>query len=210
MPVVVVVAVVALVVGVTHRGAVPHQTSTPRQTAPRPSPTPLRSLDLSGLPIDRGPFCDRLGADDVRTALGEPVQDASEYDSGQRATLAPGLRDVAHEYDCTYRAASGAQARVWVFAQPVTRPVAASLARAARRTSACRVLADAPAYGRPSASTLCRTRQPNGTEVTLRGLFGDAWLTCRLSQPGTPPQATTARRGERWCVRVATRLGARP
>ena len=54
-------------------------------------------------------------------------------------------------------------------------------------------------------------RRPQPASVTLRGLFGDAWLTCRLSTPGTVGGATqTVRRAEQWCVRVATTLGARP
>jgi len=48
------------------------------------------------------------------------------------------------------------------------------------------------------------------TAVTLRGLFGDAWMSCELAVPGRAPASETQRRGEQWCLRVATTLGARP
>jgi hypothetical protein len=187
----------------------PHpQRSAGGPTATRtPSPTPLSSLDLSALPIERAPFCDRLDQGDVEDALGAPVSGTRHYENGQRAALAPGVRDVSHEFDCTYDAATGAQARVWVFAAPVTPAVAGSVVRDARREKGCSVLRRAPTYGTPSVGTLCRTTGPVGVAVTLRGLFGDAWLSCRLATPG---DTGAAQRAEQWCVRVATTLGARP
>lgn len=181
---------------------------------PSASPTPLSSLDVSDLPITRGPFCALLETRDVETALGGPVATTNHYDSGDRAPLAPGLTDVAHEYGCGYGAANGARARAWVFAEPVTTATAASLAREAAGGTGCRPVPDSPRFGTPSASTLCRAADPAATVVTLRGLFGDAWLTCQLSTPRTGPAAATAsdttRRAEQWCLRVATTLGARP
>ena len=197
----------AVWVGLSGRDAAP--TADPSPTA-TPTPTPLSSMDLSGLPIERGPFCDRLDDADVEEALGGPVSGTRHYDSGDRVALATGLRDVSHEFDCTYDAALGSQARVWVFAEPVTTTVARTLVREARAEKGCSVVADAPTYGTPAVATLCRTTDPVTRAVTLRGLFGDAWLTCRLSTPGPAGATRTVQRAEQWCVRVATTLGARP
>jgi hypothetical protein len=173
-----------------------------------PSPTPLDRVDLSDLPIARQSFCDALDEDHVEDALGTAVSATGHYDSGDRVRLTPTLRDLAHEYGCTFAASTGAQARAWVFAEPVTRQVAAGLVREERSAKGCRPVRSAPTYGTPTLSTLCRTKA--GQVVTLRGLFGDAWLTCELTVPGTPDAPETVRRAEQWCVRVATTLGARP
>jgi hypothetical protein len=177
---------------------------------PIPTPTRLSSLDLSDLPITRGPFCDALDQNDVETALGGPVTATQHYNSGDRATLATGLADVSHEYNCGYRAANGVQARAWVFAEPVTPGIGRSIARESTGEAGCRPIAGAPRFGTPSAGTLCRATDPAGTAVTLRGLFGDSWLTCQLSTPATAAASDTVRRAEQWCVRVATTMGARP
>ena len=124
--------------------------------------------------------------------------------------LAPGVTDVSHEYDCTFAASGGAEARVWVFAEPVTATVGRSIVREARGEKGCVVRTDPPTFGTPSVGTVCRTTKPTARSVTLRGLFGDAWLTCRLSAPGAVSAEETAQRADQWCVRVATTLGARP
>jgi hypothetical protein len=67
----------------------------------------------------------------------------------------------------------------------------------------------APTFGTPSAATVCRERKPARTTVTLRGLFGDAWLSCELRTPGDVV-GQAVQRNEQFCVRVATTLGARP
>jgi hypothetical protein len=174
------------------------------------APTPMASLDLSGLPIERADFCGRLDQGDVEDALGGPVSDTAHYGSGARVALAPGVVDVSHEYDCTYDAADGTQARVWVFAEPVTATVGRGIVREARAEQGCRPLEKAPTFGTPSLGTLCRVAEPEARAVTLRGLFGDAWLSCRLSTPGADDALGTVQRAEQWCVRVATTLGARP
>lgn len=189
----------------------PDQTSTARGTPKTPTtPTPMSSLDLSGLPVARAPFCDALDAGDVQDALGGPVSGTSHYGNGDRVPIAPGLTDVSHEYDCTFTAATGAQARAWVFAEPVTQTVGQSLATEAGREKDCSPVTDGPTFGTPSVGTLCRTSAPVSRVVTLRGLFGDAWLTCQLSTPGPAGATATVQRAEQWCVRVATTIGARP
>jgi hypothetical protein len=167
-------------------------------------------VDLSRLPIERRAFCDQLDGGAVETALGAPVSRTRHYGSGDRVALAPGLTDVSHEYDCTYEAASGAEARVWVFAEPVTATVGRSIVREARDEQGCAVRPSPPRFGTPSIGTLCRTTGPAARSVTLRGLFGDAWLSCRLSTRGATGAVETAQRADQWCVRVATTLGARP
>jgi hypothetical protein len=173
-----------------------------------PSADPTGDLDLSGLSIARAPFCDRLDESDVEAALGGPVARTGHYDDGETVRLSSGVTDVSHEHSCTFTAADGTQARVWVFAMPVTRGTARQLVREARRERGCTPQPDSATYGRPGMVTVCRTGTPTVREVTMRGLFGDAWLTCRLS--GTGRAGEVARRGEQWCLRVATTLGARP
>jgi len=200
---VVLVAAVVAVVVVTRDG------SGGGTRAPAASPGPETDVDLSALPIARAAFCDRLDAGDVADALDGPVAATRDYGSGERVLLEPGLRDVSHEFGCSYAAANGARARVWVFAEPVARRVATAIARAARGGQGCRSLGASPTFGRPSAHTVCPASR-TGRAVTLRGLFGDAWLTCQVSAPASVPRAALVRRSDRWCVRVATTLGTRP
>jgi hypothetical protein len=208
------VTAAAVYVGLRDRSDAPRPASDSRRSA-SPSPTgtqeDLATLDLSDLPIPRTAFCDVLDEDDVEAALGGPPTGTAHYDSGDRVELTSGVTDVSHEYGCTFDSAvTGAQARAWVFAEPVTPAAAASIAREARRTRGCTVLDDAPTFGASSTATLCRTTSPVGRVVTLRGLFGDAWLSCQLRTPGADAVPQTVQRAEQWCVRVATTVGARP
>jgi hypothetical protein len=61
-----------------------------------------------------------------------------------------------------------------------------------------------PAFGEPS--TICRTQADGVTTYTFRGLFGDAWLTCRLVV-GAGQEDTLDHAG-RWCAAVATGAAA--
>ena len=201
------VAVVAVVVVAVAGWWLTRSPGSGPHAAPSASPRALDSLDLSDVPVARQPFCDALRPDDVRAALGGPVRDTAHYVSGERASLGPGLRDVAHEYDCTFRGA-GAEARAWVFAAPVRRPLAASITKDARDRSGCRLVARAPTFGRPGVTTDCPAAGGAGRTVASRGLFGDAWLTCQLTSRDAEPDVV--RRAEQWCVRVATTAGARP
>ena len=175
--------------------------------SPSESPQALQSVDLSGVPVARRPFCDALQPDDVRSALGGPERSTAHYVPGQQASLAPGLRDVAHEYDCTFRGA-GAEARAWVFAAPVRRPLALSITQDALGRPGCRLVPRAPTFGRPGVTTDCPAAGGAGRTVASRGLFGDAWLTCQLTSRDAEPDVV--RRAEQWCVTVATTAGARP
>lgn len=197
-----VLAAGAVVLGVRLR---PTETGAPRPT-PSASPTPERDVDLTALPIPRGPFCDLLDDTDLVTALGGRVSRSDHYNSGDRAHLAPGVTDISHEYGCSFYAASGAAARAWVFAQPVQTGQARALARQASHASGCRPVASTPTFGRPSATTACRRK--GATEVTMQGLFGEAWFSCQLTVPGDRPLRGSVRRTESWCVHVAEKVGS--
>jgi hypothetical protein len=164
--------------------------------------------DLSRLRLRREPFCQLLDPREVQRALGGTVAHAREYVSGQRVPLAPGLRDVSHENGCVYASGAGAQAGVWEFAAPVTRREAVALTRTARLRRGCRPPASSPTFGAPSVSVACPAPR-KGRRVALRGLFGDAWVSCELTVPGSVPRPEAVRRAQTWCVGVATAMPRR-
>ena len=179
-------------------------------------PTPdVRSLDLSDLPIARAPFCDLVDPGGVRQALEAPVASSRSYEPGDTAEMVPGYTDVSDEYSCTFATANDSQARVWVFAAPVTKAKARGLARAAARTKGCQV-PPSIRFGTPTITTLCeQPGDPVRTAATMSGLFGDTWLSCQVSRPhdgvstrGNPWEVLAQAR--QWCVDVVTTLGARP
>ena len=124
----------------------------------------------------------------------------SAYRSGQRIRISDDVADVVHEFGCRWTAGDGT-AEAWVFVPPVTRERAAGLVR-----DGCRGV-DGPAFGDPSVA--CRTEAAGSETFTFRGLFGDAWLSCRLTL-GTASQDETAgpsgslvrRRGDRGLNRL--------
>ncbi len=134
----------------------------------------------------------------VEALEGDP-QSTKSYDNGERARLSTDVSDVAHEFGCAWLTPD-ATARAWVFAPPVTRHSARVLAREVRTEPGCRTVSGAPEFGKPSAALVCEVGSE--VEVSYRGLFGDAWLTCTLSGPlGSPREELTDRAG-RWCVAV--------
>jgi hypothetical protein len=173
--------------------------------APSETSTPLAELATDTLVVRRGSFCAGLDAAAVEEALGGEPAAASSYDNGEPARLARGVKDVAHEFGCTWRRTDGTTARAWVFTPPVTSREARAMARSATTTSGCSAVADASAFGRPSAAVACRA---DGTiDASYRGLFGDAWLSCALAVPAAAASADRddlVERADRWCVAVAT------
>ncbi len=159
--------------------------------------TPLADVDTTSLVVARAPFCDAVDPAAVARALGEEPADGSAYRSGQRIKLSDDVADVVHEFGCRWTAGDGV-AEAWVFVPPITRERAADLVR-----TGCRGVQD-PAFGEPS--TICRTQADGVTTYTFRGLFGDAWLTCRLVV-GAGQEETLDRAG-RWCAAVATGASA--
>ena len=173
----------------------PEPTAAPSETVD--AGTPLADVDTTSLVVARAPFCDAVDPAAVARALGEEPAEGSAYRSGQRIKLSDDVADVVHEFGCRWTAGDGV-AEAWVFVPPITRERAADLVR-----TGCRGVQD-PAFGEPS--TICRTQADGVTTYTFRGLFGDAWLTCRLVV-GAGQEETLDRAG-RWCAAVATGASA--
>jgi hypothetical protein len=178
--------------------------------------TGAKAPDLTGVTVARGPFCDAIDPDVVRAALDGPVARTNHYDSGDVARISPGVKDVAHEYNCSYVGDDRTQARAWVFAPPTTRREAKRLVRRAVGRSGCTKAADAPDFGSPGAVTRCSQEKPPAVAVTYQGLFGDGWLTCRLTAPAREGLDTdrltrqVERRARAWCVDLVGLVGSRP
>jgi len=166
---------------------------------PQATSTALSDFATDGLSVARGEFCARVAPDAVTEALTGDAADSDTWANGDRTKLAAGVRDVAHEYGCSWTGADGTVASAWVFAPPVTPAQATALAKDARGADGCRPVADAPAYGARSVAVRC------GDEIAFHGLFGDAWLSCSLQTPGAQPDLD---RGGRWCVAVAQAASA--
>jgi hypothetical protein len=163
-----------------------------------PAPTPLSELATDTLTVARADFCSRVAPAEIEEALGDAAEAADDWANGDRAELASGVTDVAHEYGCRWTAADGTTAQGWVFAPPVTRGHADELRRAAVAGDGCRPVTDAPRFGSRTIAVRCQ----DGT-TAFHGLFGDAWLSCSLRVPGRPAAADAVDRADRWCVAVA-------
>lgn len=169
--------------------------TTPAKHAPTdPLATRLGSVDTSALTVRRAAFCPALPDATAAAALGAPVTQKASWRPGQTVQLSEKVKDVADEYGCSWASAAGGLARAWVFAPPVTAARAAKLAGA--KPSGCTPLTTTPppAYGSPTDALTC------GDSTLLRGLFGDAWLSCELSSHDLDLVG-------RWCVAVARAAG---
>jgi len=167
--------------------------------------TPVEAVDFGAMTVPRAPFCELIEPAATEKALGGPVRDTLHYDNGDRAEVAPGVTDVAHEYNCTFTGAGSASARAWVFARPVDAEFAARLADGVRSQDGCSIPAGLE-FGTPNVTTLCP--QQNGSRLSIHGLFDDAWLSCEVTLGDVDP-AVVRERGERWCAHVATAVGDR-
>lgn len=173
-----------------------------------PSPvdygTPLAEVDTGALTAARTDFCALVPDAAVERALGGPAVQESSYRSGDRVKVTSDVKDVAHEFSCTWQSADKVAARGWVFAPPVSPARARSLVAGVRRARGCRVLDDAPALGHPTIATSCETQ--GRTTITVRGLLGDAWLSCSLAWPDETSRSIPADdrwdRAGRWCAAV--------
>lgn len=162
--------------------------------------TPLPDVDTSLLMVSRAPFCDRVSPDAIKAAIGAAATDEAAWANGDPIAVG-GSEDVGHEFGCSFTS-EGATAEAWVFAPPVTVADAGRLAGDATEARNCRSVSDAPSYGDPSVATECGGKRPN---ITFHGLFGDAWLSCRLQLPKRTvlTDAAMLDRAGRWCVAVA-------
>jgi hypothetical protein len=173
--------------------------------------TPLASVDTSLIAVARAPFCERLTTVVVERALGGRTADATSYGNGDRAEVVPGVKDVAHEFACTFTAADGTTARAWLFAPPITRDRAAGLVTTAAGAEGCTEVTGAARFGDPSVAVQCLTRTGDplqGTTVTYQGLFGDAWLACSLAVPGATVRVDQVDQTSRWCAAVVLAAAA--
>ena len=168
-----------------------------RATPPPPPPvdplaTRLASVDTSTMTVRRAGFCSALPDATVAAALGGRVVTRSAWRPGDRTQPTPQVQDIVDEYGCSWSTASGAEARAWVFAAPVTPQWAGDLVRMAPQAG-CHPVATAP-FGAPASALSC------GSTTVLRGLFGDAWLSCALTSHDLDLVG-------RWCVAVARAAG---
>jgi hypothetical protein len=167
------------------------------EQGPEADPTTLTSYDAKEAEVVRGPFCDRVSPTGVEHALGAVPADGERWENGDRVRLADGSRDRVHEFGCRWTGEDGAVATAYLFVPPVTPPEARSLARDAIGAG-CSTFA-AQGFGRPNVATRCVDEDAT-TELTYRGLFGDAWVVCSLQTPGDPASLPT--RASAWCVEV--------
>lgn len=171
------------------------ESDAPPTSAPAtPTVTGLSDLATDNLPVTRGEFCDEIPSDAVEAALDAPATDSRGYANGDRTRLTPRIKDVAHEFGCSWTAADGTVARAWVFAPPVTRGQARALRASAAEQKGCSPVPGAPAFGSPSTAVQC------AETMTFHGLFGDAWLSCSLD-------STDLERVGRWCASVVQTAG---
>ena len=166
----------------------------PAATTPTVAPTPLSELATDTITVARADFCSQVAPGAVTEALDGDADSSAAWANGDRATLADGVTDVAHEYGCRWTAADGTTAQGWVFAPPVTPGQAEKLRHAAANADGCQVAQDAPRFGTRSVAVRC----DDGT-TAYHGLFGDAWLSCSLTAKGNDALERTGR----WCVTVA-------
>ncbi|CAB4693953.1 unannotated protein [freshwater metagenome] len=188
------------------------ESTTPRSGQPTAKPslstTSLAAYDTTDVVVARADFCPAISQEQAELALGEEVAEAESYANGDRAEVAPGVTDVAHEYACTWRGTAHSIARGWVFAPPVTPERARELADAAAAPRGCRTIRDAPAFGSVSTGVLCRTGPVK--RVVFQGLFGDAWLSCALTRPRSTSGAEVEAAAGQWCVAVARAASSGP
>lgn len=160
---------------------------------PTPTPTPLAQVRTTELTVGRAGFCPRVAPDAVDGALGSEPTRSERWRNGQRAALAPGLTDVAHEFGCRWTSGTGASAAAWVFAPPITATEGGRLRADALATAGCHAVPDVPRFGRPTVAVRCTDH--GATTVALHGLFGDAWLSCSLTEPNRPNRPAGASAG---------------
>lgn len=165
-------------------------------------PTPIEAFAADTVRVARASFCEQVADEAVVAAVGE-VRATRHYGNGERARFPGGVVDVSHEWACVFVGRGGDVARAWVFVPPVTPGQARGLVADVRRTRGCRVV-DAHDFGTPSAGAVCV--RDGRAEASYRGLFGDAWLACSLTDGGRREPATAAlvKRAGEWCVQAAT------
>lgn len=170
----------------------------------------LRDVDTTTMTVARAAFCDDVPGPAIGAVLDTEDFSGTSYSDGDLAALSPGVRDIAHEFGCSFSADDDStHAAAWVFAPPVTRAAAKELVIDARETAGCRKV-KAPPFGSPTIALTCKDSAQGDAEaapeqltsVSLRGLFGDAWLVCEATVPGGDQEQVTERI-EDFCLSVA-------
>jgi hypothetical protein len=168
--------------------------ATPAPQAPAdPLAARLASVDTTTLTVRRAAFCAALGDAAASAALGAPATSRASWKPGDRIEVSARTKDVGDEYGCSWSSASGSTARAWIFAPPVTPDRAKQLA-ASKPASTCAPLRRMPAFGSPTSALTC------GDDTVVRGLFGDAWVSCALTSHDRDLVG-------RWCLAVARAAG---
>lgn len=167
--------------------------------------TSLADFDASTVTLERTDFCDDLPSDAVQHTVGE-VASTRHYGNGDPVKLTDGVKDISHEFNCTFVGKSGVTARAWVFVPRVTEQRADELVTAAGEAEGCS-LVEGGGFGEPATGRFCRTDE--GTEASYRGLFVDTWLTCSVSRGDKgkdapePDRDDMLREAGQWCVAAA-------
>lgn len=164
-----------------------------------PAPTPIGELRTDSVVVERAPFCDKVPDRAVEDAIGGELSDSQQWGEGDRADTGDTAHDVANELGCSWSSADGVTARAWVFARPVTKAFATSVATDKPKNQVCRNL-PRQRFGSPSQLQVC---QLGGGVLRVRraGLFGDSWLACEIAAPVAKPGALR-KRVDAWCVEV--------
>jgi hypothetical protein len=146
----------------------------PTTAAPTPTTTPLSAYhDLAGVTVSRSLFCDRVSPTAIEHAIGGPAEESKRWVNGD--PLPSG--DKGREYGCSWSTTAGGHASAWVFAPPVPRARAVTLAKMSPGEKCQRSRSPLP-FGDPMSAYTCGLN--TGEQMTqLAGLFGDAWLTCQ-------------------------------
>ncbi len=174
-----------------------------KKATPKPSPTPIASLNTVAMQVPRIEFCGLVPASAVSDAVGGKPTRTSAYGNGDVQGVRSVGRDVVHEIGCTWTGKDGTTARAWVFARPIDTAFARTVIASSRAKKGCTTVTG-PAYGKPATTQQCEFAD-RSRRFRHSGLFGQTWLSCELASPGL--DATELRtRTDAWCVQVANAL----
>ena len=174
-----------------------------KKATPKPSPTPIASLNTSAMQVPRIEFCALVPASAVSDALGGKPESKAAYGNGDVQGVRTIGKDVVHEIGCTWTGKDGSTARAWVFARPVDTAFARTVIASSRKKKGCETVSG-PAYGKPSTTQQCDFSD-GSKRFRHAGLFGQSWLTCELASPAGEA-STLGSRTDAWCVQVANAL----